>query len=209
MPETSTALLHPAYRARSVDLEFRVAGKRLPISRYEGYRPPERQAALFAFGRASGVGVPGRHKTFERAWESSHQHGMAEDWVWRVDGKWSWAPPAGRSWDEFHELATAAGLQFLHFEEPHVQLPGFSARALLEGKAGYPAGGDRTWEANLEAAAAAWGMLDRKDQYGIVQPGAPHALAVGDRPAILVPPGMVYDEDLGLCVAAPEATTSG
>jgi len=200
--------LHPTFRDLSADLSHRIAAAKLPIQPYEGWRDPNRQVELYAFGRASGVGVPGRHKTFERAWESSHQHGMAEDWVWWVNGQWSWAPPPGYTWDEFHEHVDAVGLVRLKFEEPHVQMPGFNARKILAGAATYPAGGDEEWEANIEAAALAWGLLEKKDRYGLVQPGAPHILVSGQRPAIPVPDGMVYDEERGLCYPEPDVPES-
>lgn len=197
--------LHPAFRALSEDLSHRVATARLPIQPYEGWRDPARQAELFAFGRASGVGTPGRHKTFEAAWQSSHQHGFAEDWVWWSDGAWTWDAPAGYSWAQFFELVDAVGLERLHFEEPHVQMPGFNARKILAGAA-YPPNGDESWEDNMEAAAMAWGQLERKDRNGLVQPGAPAVLFGGLRPERPVPAGMVYDDERGLCL--PEDVAS-
>lgn len=205
MRTNDVSLLHPEYRARSLDLAARVAAAHMPILRYEGWRDPARQADLWAFGRVSGIGVPGHHKTFEMAWQSNHQWGFAEDWVWWFNGAWTWTPPPGQSWDAFLALATAAGLEHLDFEKPHVQLPGFRARKVLDGSLILPAGGDATWEANLEAALTAWGPLPRKDRYGVEQPGVPNVLDA--RPAAAVPPGMVYDADLGLCYA--ESDVSG
>jgi peptidoglycan L-alanyl-D-glutamate endopeptidase CwlK len=197
------SFLHPAYRARSLDLEARARAANLPIRRYEGWRDPARQADLWAFGRVSSIGTPGRHKTFEQSWQSSHQWGFAEDWVWWTPaGGWSWDPPAGASWAAFGAIATAAGLERLSFEQPHVQLPGFNARKALAGEmASVLAGGDFSWQTNLEAALTAWGPLPRKDAYGVVQPGVPNIF--DERPAAPVPAGYAYDEERGLCLAGP------
>lgn len=203
--ENDVAHLHPAFRSRSLKLERLTASAGLPIRRYEGWRDPNRQADLWAFGRVSGVGTPGRHKTFERAWESSHQWGLAEDWVWwSPEAGWSWAAPAGHSWDKFHELAQAADLEYLKFEEPHVQLPEVHGRLILAGARAGLENGDASWEKNLEDAIHAWGPLPRKDRYGQLHPGVPDVF--DDRPAAPVPPGMVYDEERGLCL--PDDATS-
>jgi len=201
MRTSATPLLHPDFRARSLDLAKRVENAHLPIMRYEGWRDPARQADLWAFGRVSGIGTPGHHKTFEMAWQSSHQWGFAEDWVWWFNGAWSWTPPGNAvdGWDLFHSFATAAGLQFLRFEQPHVQLPSFNARRLLAGTDSLPPG-DASWQANLEATMTLWGPLPRKDRYGIEQPGVPNLF--DGRPAAPIPPEMVYDEERGLCLAS-------
>ena len=207
MKTSDVALLHPAFRERSLDLEKRVAATHMPILRYEGWRDPARQADLWAFGRVSGIGTPGHHKTFEMAWQSNHQWGFAEDWVWWFDGTWTWTPPPGFSWDAFLALATTAGLEHLDFEKPHVQLPGFRARGILAGTSPLPPGGDASWQANLEAAMAAWGPLPRKDRYGVEQPGVPDLF--DGRPAAPGPSGMVYDEERGLCLASSQESDEG
>lgn len=210
MRTNDTGLLHPEFRKRSFDLEARVSVARLPIRRYEGWRDPSRQADLWAFGRVSGVGTPGHHKTFERAWEGNHQWGFAEDWVWWFSPTpgaapgWSWDPPVSASWDAFFALAAAAGLEHLKFEEPHVQLPGFRGRDVLAGARAMLAGGDASWEGNLETMIVGWGPLPRKDRYGLEQPGVPNVFDA--RPAAPVPPGMVYDEERGLCLPADVAS---
>lgn len=197
--EVDPSHLHPAFRERRADLAARVAEARLPIEPFESWRSPARQAFLFAEGRTPGVGSPGHHVTFEAAWGSLHQYGLAEDWVWWFNGAWTWAPPAGHAWEEFHELAARAGLMKLDFEAPHVQLPGVSGRALLAGELPYPAGGDASWEANLEAAIVAWGRGQRIVN-GQVNPGAP-PLVAGRPPVPAPPPGLVYDQALGVCRA--------
>ncbi len=181
MRDTNILHLHPSYRERSDALMAYVIERKLPLDRYEGWRDPNRQAYLFSMGRAPGVGTPGKHPTFERAWEGNHQYGFAEDWVWLVKGRWQWDAPDGHHWDEFAEAAARAHLQRLKFEQPHVQFPGFSGKEILAGRAPWPTGGDDSWEQNIEAAIIAWGPLS-KTVNGIVQPGAPRL--VTERPPI-------------------------
>jgi peptidoglycan LD-endopeptidase CwlK len=154
-------LLHPTFRRLDSDLAEAVLAAGLPIEPYEGWRDPNRQAYLFAEGRTPGIGTPGHHVTFEGAWESMHQYGLARDWVWWINNAWSWVPPAGHSWDEFQALAAKVGLVYLNFEKPHVQLPGVSARDILHGKVPYPVGGDDSWEENLETSIITWGRLPK------------------------------------------------
>lgn len=153
--------LHPAFRTPFLTLQQLVQAAGLPIQPFELWRDPNRQAFLFAEGRTPGIGTPGKHPTFEGAWESMHQYGLASDWVWFVDDVWTWTAPEGHSWDEFHALATQAGLIYLKFEEPHVQLPNISARDILKGVIPYPSGGDDTWEHNIDQAIVAWGRLSK------------------------------------------------
>lgn len=173
--------LHPVFRKLNADLLVAVQAAGLPIEPFEGWRSPDRQAFLYTEGRVAGVGTPGHHVTFEMAWQSLHQLGLACDWVWYMNGAWTWTAPSGYSWDQFHQLAAAAGLTYLNFEQPHVQLPGISARDVLSGRAPYPPGGDDSWEQNLEAAIVAWGSAP-KTVGGIVMPGAPPLVAA--RPPI-------------------------
>lgn len=165
-------LLHPTFRQLDSDLYHAVLASGLPIEPYEGWRDPNRQAYLYAEGRTAGIGMPNHHVTFEGAWESLHQYGLARDWVWWFNGRWSWVPPEGYSWDQFHDLAKKIGLVTLKFEEPHVQLPGISARDILHGRASYPAGGDESWEENIERSIIAWGRLPKMVD-GQVNSGAP------------------------------------
>ncbi len=168
--------LHPTFRKLNADLLALVQGKGLPIEPFEMWRSPDRQALLYTEGRVEGVGTPGRKVTYEMAWQSLHQYGLACDWVWYFNGAWSWTPPAGHSWDEFHLLAAQVGLTYLNFEQPHIQLQGISARDILSGAVPYPSGGDDSWEENIEAAIVAWGRAP-KTVSGIVMPGAPPLVA--------------------------------
>lgn len=194
--------LHPAFATRTEQLlDYAQEQKKMPIRLFEGYRPPERQAHLYSEGRIAGIGKPGHHVTFERAWQSNHQYGMAGDFVWFYDGKWSWDPPAGHSWDELHEIADKVGLEYLDWEKPHLQLKGFRGRDILSGVATFPehepiwAAEEKTWAENFDAAVLHWGnkavIVD-----GIIHP-APPKLIGADRPPITVPDGMYWDDRQG------------
>jgi peptidoglycan L-alanyl-D-glutamate endopeptidase CwlK len=60
----------------------------LPFSLFAGFRTRERQAALYAQGRATS----GPIVTYSRPGQSFHNDGMAADIVGYVDGKWTWNP---------------------------------------------------------------------------------------------------------------------
>ena len=199
--DTELEHLHPNFAVRVEQLlDFAQRVKNMPIELYEGWRSPDRQALLYAKGRAAGVGEPGHHVTFERAWQSSHQYGMAGDFVWFLDGKWSWEPPAGHSWQELYEIADKIGLQHLDFEKPHLQMPNFSGRRVLSGQDKLPPDGGSDWEVNMEQAIIAWGPQP-KVVSGILHPGAPSPPGE-ERPVIQVPEGMVWDDRKGTLVPA-------
>jgi len=196
-------LLHPAFRERLNDVLRDLDDEQVPLEIYEAYRSPERQAELYARGRAPGVGT--RKVTRAPAWRSFHDFGLAVDLVLWIDGRWTWGPTGepgapGRDqidgwWNRYHDLARARGLVPLSFEKPHVQLEGVALSDLLAGR--YPAGGDDSWEANLEGAIVRWGALPR-EIYGLPMPGAPPL--VDERPEVAeLPAGYVYDEDVGVC----------
>ena len=203
---TDVRLLHPTMRSASRALENLLRTERLPIRRFEGWRSPLRQANLFAKGRADGVGK--RKVTYHRSWVSRHQYGLAEDWVFHVNGKWTWAEPEKGAWDTFHALVKTAGLEVLGFEKPHVQLPGLTTKQVRAGEDLPP--GDVSWRLNLETAVVDWGT-EQKIIHGLVMPGAPAWVfpedddVDDDLPEIEIPPGMIYDDELGLCRAKPGA----
>ena len=194
------ALLHPEMRERSEDLESALRRSGIPLRRFETWRAPRRQAALFYRGRVPGHGKPGKRVTFAKPWRSRHQYGLAEDWVFRIGRRWSWDEPERGQWESFTTLAQSCDLQTLNFERPHVQLPGIKVSDLIAGR--YPEGGDDPWRLNLLAAIGAWGVESRK-RHGIDLPGAPVPPPDEDdldRPDAVVPDGIRYDEELGLCV---------
>lgn len=200
--EIDLSHLHPAMRIPTHALIDAARAAQLPVRPYEGFRNPERQAELYARGRVAGVGEPGHHSTYAKAWESDHQHGFAVDWVFWENGTWVWPPASSPRWSALYHLVEQLRLPLvpLKFEKPHLGLEGFNARAILRGAA-YPAGGDSSWEDNLNAAIGRWGQRPVKDRYGVVHPGAPPLL--GGRPAESVPAGAVYDEARGLCELDP------
>jgi hypothetical protein len=61
-----------------------------------------------------------------------HQHGLGADVVGFVDGAWTWDLPAS-CWQRLHAAARRAGLEYLDFEQPHLQAYGFNAAKLKRG----------------------------------------------------------------------------
>lgn len=159
--------LHPLARDPILRLAWNLQNAAIPLALYEGWRSPERQAQLFVQGR--GVGTPGRHVTRAGPWRSFHNHGFAADFVFFVDGKWTWNEPAPGLWRSFDELARGVGLHRLDFEQPHVELDGTHLSQLQAGV--YPPGDDG-WRWNLEAAIERWGAQARTVD-GLVFAGAP------------------------------------
>lgn len=181
MPREADPLhLHPAFRRPALALEAELSAAGIPLRLYEGARSPFRQAELFAIGRAAGCGEYGKTKTRSLAWESYHQFAVAADFVFLVNGKWTWEEPRKGMWAEFQARATKVGLRFLSFEKPHVELT-ISLSALQRGV--FPDdGGDSSWRDWMEGQVEIWGCRSREVN-GIVQPGAPSALlSLHDRP---------------------------
>lgn len=55
-----------------------------PIGVIEGWRSPGRQETLYASNK------PDKWVTDKRAWQSSHQYGLAIDIAYRIKGQWSY-----------------------------------------------------------------------------------------------------------------------
>jgi hypothetical protein len=152
--DTDRSHLHPAFRALAAKLDARIAAAGLQMALFEGARPPDRQRDLFFQGRVAGLGTPGHYVTKARPWGSFHQFAMAGDWVFNPNGVWTWNEPEPGQWQKYTELAAAVGLRTLDFERPHAELP----LRLADLQAGtFPAGGDDTWEAWIDAQIEAWG----------------------------------------------------
>jgi hypothetical protein len=166
--------LHPAFRVHVEELATVAAP--LGLRPYEGGRTPTRQVELYARGRT--IGERGKTVTRAKAWESFHQYGFAEDFVFFVDGKWTWVEPEKGAWAEFQRLARGAGLRTLSFEIPHVELP-ISLADLQAGR--YPMGGDAFWEEWIETQIEAWGH-EPQDFAGIIHPAAPPMPTFEQRP---------------------------
>jgi len=167
-PSNDTSLLHGAFRPLIQRLEVQLIDAGIPLRVYEAYRSPVRQALLYAKGRAGGY-KDAKKVTNAKAWQSHHQYGLACDFVFLIDGKWTWAEPKPGMWRQFHQLAGQLGLQRLSFEMPHVQFAWPLAK-LLGGL--YPEGGGDEWEAHLGEAILSWGPIWRMEQ-GLSHPGAP------------------------------------
>lgn len=166
--------LHPQFRVLTEELSHKASVLRL--KRYEGARSPHRQVELYARGRTAGE--IGKTVTRAKAWESKHQYGFADDYVFFIDGRWTWAEPHKGAWQEFQDMAKAIGLKTLSFEKPHVEFD-ISLTDLQAGR--YPGNGDEFWEQWIETEIENWGHESRL-YAGITHPGAPPSPTVGDRP---------------------------
>lgn len=159
--------LHPVLREKLQQLDAALLSKGIPLTLFEGFRAPERQADLYAQGR--GTGTPGHFVTKANPWSSFHQYGLAVDYVFQINGQWTWNEPRTGMWAEYTQLADSVGLRSLSFEKPHVEVPLYLT-SLQRGI--YPPGGDESWRANLETAVERWGP-EAKVIGGLTFPGAP------------------------------------
>ncbi len=125
----STALLFPPFAARLAAAlgEARAAG--LDVHIFEGWRPPSRQAYLYAAGRTTA----GPKVTNAEAWESWHQYGFAADLAFGGAGRWTWRGdwPAVRAVMARHGLRSLAPYEEAHVEWP-VALATVAARELAQ-----------------------------------------------------------------------------
>lgn len=181
---TDTSILHLAFRERVRGLANDCDNAAIPLSVYETGRTPQRQVELYARGR--GDGETGKTATRAKAWESLHQYLLAADFVFFVDGRWTWTEPRPGMWAKFTELARGRGLRPLSFERPHVELP-VSLAALKAGQ--YPGDGGATWEDWIETQIENWGREPRTFD-GIIHPGAPPLPTLNERPPLEFPEGL-------------------
>lgn len=99
--------LDPSFRPR-VEAFLRLAKARgHEVILTEGHRSTERQAALYAKGRAE----PGPRVTNAPPGSSWHEFRLAVDFVPLKDGKPWWAAPLG-IWEELGELLEKAGCEW-------------------------------------------------------------------------------------------------
>jgi peptidoglycan L-alanyl-D-glutamate endopeptidase CwlK len=169
MRSSQLAYLHPLLRDKVPALEGAIATAGLPLRLFESYRSPFRQRELYA-----------ARKSRARAWESFHQYGLAVDYVFWVNGDWSWQEPAPGYWKIWRGIIEDQGLRALSFEEPHAEMPVH----LADLEAGRIPPGDFVWRANLATEAERWGTAARTFKVE-VHPGAPPwTLDLGERPAL-------------------------
>lgn len=85
-----------------------------PIEVFEGYRSPDRQDWLYAQGRTR----EGKIVTKAKAWESTHQLGLAIDIALFINGKWSWDFDAAKVSQCFldNKLEWLAPFEMCHFQ---------------------------------------------------------------------------------------------
>lgn len=177
------ACLHPLMRRAAAELDDQLFQAGIPLALYEGARSPFRQVELYARGR--GVGARGKTVTRARAWESGHQWAVAGDWVFRINGVWTWDEPKPGMWNDFHRLARGVGLRPLSFEKPHVELP----VSLADLQRGALRQGDESWERWIEQEIERWGR-DPHNVDGIIHPGAPPLPSLDERPPLVFEDGL-------------------
>ena len=86
-----------------------------PIS---SFRSPDEQAKLYAQGRTE----PGVIVTYAKPGLSFHNYGIASDWDYFVDGKYSPLTAEDPLWKEYIDAVNKVGLKCLEFEKPHNQM---------------------------------------------------------------------------------------
>jgi peptidoglycan L-alanyl-D-glutamate endopeptidase CwlK len=145
------------------------------LQAYETARTPWRQAQLWARGRT----VAGKKVTKAKAWRSKHQYLLAVDFVFYVDGAWTWDEPEAGMWDLFHNCARRCDLHPLGFEKPHVEVA-WNDEALRDGQ--MPPGFEGSYAHKLlDDWAERWGPVARVES-GDTHPGAPPILDIDHRP---------------------------
>lgn len=92
----------------------------LKVGVFQGYRSYEEQARLYAKGRTK----PGRRVTKARPGHSKHNFGFAADFVFKKQGRWSWAEE--HPWDRLGALGRSVGLEWggdwqSFVDRPHFQ----------------------------------------------------------------------------------------
>lgn len=154
------AFLHPVVREKVRQIQRQLDAEGIPLRVFESYRTPARQNFLYAKGRNSAGDIISKKDvvTYQKAWGSYHQYGLAVDFVFFENNGWNWGPRGSRKhqiwYQRLHEIGGSLGLERLKFETPHLQLAGWSSARLRSGE--LPAGGDRSWAENLLATAREW-----------------------------------------------------
>jgi peptidoglycan L-alanyl-D-glutamate endopeptidase CwlK len=158
--------------ATAADLE--AAG--VPLKPFEFFRPPERQAELYARGRALVPPFVGMSiVTYAQAWHGAHCFGLAGDFQAKVEGKWSFE--SNTEWTAaLREIGAKYGLLPIMnragkiIDPPHLQYEKWNQGDCLAGR--YPDGGDASWAENLDETVLRWGYVARR-VHGIKHPGSP------------------------------------
>lgn len=154
------AFLHPIVREKVRRIQEQLDAEGIPLRVFESYRTPARQNSLYAKGRNSADEIVSKKDvvSYQKAWGSYHQYGLAVDFVFYENNAWNWGPKGSakhKAWyRRLHEIGDSLGLEHLKFETPHLQLAGWSSTKLRKGE--IPAGGDRSWAENLLAVAREW-----------------------------------------------------
>lgn len=130
---STLSLLRPDFAARVAKLQARLEAEHIPLEIFESVRSPSRQAELYAKGRVEGQVDFGRTVTRAKPYQSAHQYGLAVDFVFKVNGVWTWDEPEPLQWGRFTRYAVECGLQTLSFEKPHVQMDPSALHTLQPG----------------------------------------------------------------------------
>ncbi|MGB8819466.1 MAG: glycosyl hydrolase 108 family protein [Rhizobiaceae bacterium] len=143
--------LHPAIRDKVQAVLAQLAKEKIPFKVFEAFRLPSRQRFLFNQGRKTAGSIV----TFQDAWGSFHQYGLAADFVLFENGGFSWDDKGAKAawWSRLHEIGAIHGLVPVKFEKPHLQIVELTSQDLREGR--FPPG-DETWNAAMREAINNW-----------------------------------------------------
>lgn len=119
-------MIHPTafaqFRLLTAMLEADAREGKILFKPFETYRSPERQKMLFAQGRTT----QGKRVTDATQWQSSHQYGLAVDYVGWIDGKWNWDDVPHEDWGRMRRAAIDCKLtQPIAGDRPHIEHPFF------------------------------------------------------------------------------------
>jgi peptidoglycan LD-endopeptidase CwlK len=159
--------LHPAIREKVRAISAQLTDENIPFRVFEAFRLPSRQRFLFNQGRKTNESIV----TYQDAWGSFHQYGLAADFVLFEHGSFSWDDKGAKAawWSRLHEIGAAHGLVPVKFEKPHLQIVNLTSKDLREGR--FPPG-DESWNAAMREAISNW------------PDGAPSTSILSDRPPL-------------------------
>jgi hypothetical protein len=86
----------------------------------EGFRSFERQADLYAKGRT----IPGTAVVTQAPpGKSLHNYGLASDWAYFPEGKYTEIGPVDPRWQEYMDTCKRLGLKLITWDKPHNEYP--------------------------------------------------------------------------------------
>ena len=121
-------MLHPIGAAQFLKLQkllmraYEEKKTRTLFVPFETWRTPHRQKMLLEVAKTTKAGP----------WQSSHQYGLAVDFVPWVDNEWSWE--LTEDWDFLDQAAKGVGLSRpISWDRPHIEHPSFTRIRLALG----------------------------------------------------------------------------